>query len=95
MYRRKETLEEQLRRPRKCKPFNVLLDPAACKLSDPSDDPDYFLPKPPYVRTRKLLDCRKSSAQCLKIRQKCLKYFAFLDRTGNRLFFITALYYVH
>ena len=93
MYRRKETLEEQLRRPRKCKPFNVLLDPAACKLSDPSDDPDYFLPKPPYVRTRKLLDCRKSPAQCWKIRQKC----AFLEQncTGDLLFFITALYYVH
>ena len=92
LYRRKETLEEQLRRPRKCKPFNVLLDPAACKLSDPSDDPDYFLPKPPYVRTRKLLDCRKSSAQCWKIRQKCLKeYCAFL---GQEIYYSSSLRFI-
>ena len=90
LYRRKETLEEQLRRPRKCKPFNVLLDPAACKLSDPSDDPDYFLPKPPYVRTRKLLDCRKSPAQCWKIRQKC----AFWSKIVQEIYYSSSLRFI-
>ena len=94
----KETLEKQVR-PRKCKPFNVLLDPLLLLLSD---HPDYFLPKPPYVRTRKLLDCENLLHSVWKL-QKCLLWMlyietfgAFLERnTGNLRFFITALYYVH
>ena len=49
----KETLEKQVR-PRKCKPFNVLLLDPLLLLSDHTD---YFLSKPPCVRTSKLLDC--------------------------------------
>ena len=103
----KETLEKQVR-PRKCKPFNVLLLDPLLLLSDHTD---YFLSKPPCVRTSKLLDCENLLHSVWKLQKMphlnvvyetygvIFKHCAFLEQnTGNLRFFITAitaLYYVH
>ena len=69
----KETLEKQVR-PRKCKPFNVLLLDPLLLLSDHTD---YFLSKPPCVRTSKLLDCENLLHSVWKLQKKCLIWMLY------------------